>query len=80
MFLAPKNVEEVLRLYKSDTPVLAFAFKRRAVEGWAPEHSHLRGQLIALTQGLLIVEAGSRGLVVFLRLLSLSVRPQDQPT
>jgi len=59
MFLAPKNVEELRRLYESDTPVLAYAFKRRAVEGWTPEHSHLRGQLIALTQGLTIVEAGS---------------------
>src|SRR5260370_32916123 len=44
---------------ESDTPVLAFAFERRAVEDWAPEHSHLRGQLFALTRGLLIVEAGS---------------------
>src|SRR5712672_1764853 len=26
------------------------------VEGWTPEHSHHRGQLVALTQGLLIVE------------------------
>ncbi len=59
MFLAPKNVEELLRLYDSDTPVLAFAFKRRTVEGWTPEHSHVRGQLVALTHGLLIVEAGS---------------------
>ena len=52
-------MEELRRLYESDTPVLAYAFKRRAVEGWAPEHSHLRGQLVALIQGLLIVEAGS---------------------
>src|SRR5215469_11224368 len=59
MFLVTKNVEELRRLYESDTPVLACAFKRRAVEGWAPEHGHLRGQLIALTQGLLFVEAGS---------------------
>jgi len=59
MFLAPKNVEELRRLYDSDTPVLAYAFKRRMVEGWTPEHSHVRGQLIALTQGLVIVEAGS---------------------
>jgi len=58
MFIA-KNMEELRRLYDSDTPVLAFAFKRREVEGWTPEHSHLRGQLVALTQGLLIVEAGS---------------------
>src|SRR5262245_37582656 len=59
MFQALRNMEELRRLYASDTPVLAFAFKRRAVEGWTPEHSHLRGQLIALTHGLLIVEAGS---------------------
>ena len=59
MFLAPKNVQELRRLYESDTPVLAFAFNRRMVEGWTPEHSHPYGQLIALTQGLLIVEAGS---------------------
>jgi hypothetical protein len=43
MFLVPKNAEELRRLYESDVPVLAFAFKRRAVEDWAPEHSHLRG-------------------------------------
>ncbi len=59
MVLVPKNAEELRRLYESDTPVLAFAFKRRAAEDWAPEHSHARGQLFALTQGLLIVEAGS---------------------
>jgi hypothetical protein len=46
-----KNMEELRRLYDSDTPVLAF--KRRTVEGWTPEHSHPRGQLVALTQGLL---------------------------
>jgi len=57
MFQALRNMEELRRLYDSDTPVLAYAFKRRTVEGWTPEHSHLRGQLVALTQGLLIVEA-----------------------
>jgi hypothetical protein len=57
MLLLPKNAEELRRLYENDTPVLAFAFKRRAVEEWAPEHSHERGQLFALIQGLLIVEA-----------------------
>jgi hypothetical protein len=36
MFFAPKNVEELRRLYESDTPVLAYAFKRRAVEDWTP--------------------------------------------
>jgi AraC-like DNA-binding protein len=59
MFGALKNMEELRRLYDSDTPVLAYAFKRRTVEGWTPEHSHPRGQLVALTQGLIIVEAGS---------------------
>jgi len=59
MFGALKNMEELRRLYESDTPVLAYAFKRRRVEGWTPEHSHARGQLVALTQGLIIVEAGS---------------------
>lgn len=60
MVFVPKNAEELRRLYESNTPVLAFAFKRRAAaEDWAPEHSHSRGQLFALTRGLLIVEAGS---------------------
>jgi AraC-like DNA-binding protein len=59
MFLTSKNPEELGRLYHGDTPVLAYTFKRQAVEGWTPEHSHLRGQLVALTQGLMIVEAGS---------------------
>jgi AraC-like DNA-binding protein len=58
MFSAP-NMEELRRLYDSDTPVLAYTFKRRTVEGWTPEHSHHRGQLVALTQGLLIVETGN---------------------
>src|SRR5260370_34926198 len=58
-----QNMEELGRLYESDTPILAFAFKRRVAEDWAPEHSHTRGQLFALTRGLLIVKAGSeRGL------------------
>lgn len=59
MFFAPKNAEEFRRLLESDAPVLALAFKRRTVEGWTPEHSHRRGQLIALMQGLLMVETGS---------------------
>jgi hypothetical protein len=60
MFSIPKNVnvEELRRLAESDVPVLAFAFKRRAAEDWAPEHSHARGQFFALTRGLLAVEAG----------------------
>jgi AraC-like DNA-binding protein len=59
MFQALRNMEELRRLYESDTPVLAYPFKRRMVEGWTPEHAHPRGQLVALTQGLLIVEAAS---------------------
>jgi len=59
MFQALRNMEELRRLYDSDTPVLAYAFKRRTAEGWTPQHSHPRGQLVALTEGLLIVEAGS---------------------
>src|SRR5580700_1325903 len=59
MFSALKNMEELRRLYDSDTPVLAYEFKRRMVEGWTPEHSHHRGQLVALIQGLLIVETGN---------------------
>jgi len=55
-----KNMEELRRLYDSDTPILAYAFKRRTVEGWTPEHSHQRGQLVALTHGLLIVETESQ--------------------
>jgi hypothetical protein len=51
MFVALKNnMEELRRLYDSDTPLLAYAFKRRTVESWTPEHSHPRGQLVALTQ------------------------------
>lgn len=58
MFRALRNMEELRRWYDSDTPVLAYAFKRRTDEGWTPEHSHARGQLVALTEGLLMVEAG----------------------
>src|ERR1700722_4635684 len=39
MFVA-QNMEELRRLYDSDTPVLADVFKRRTVEGWTPEHRH----------------------------------------
>lgn len=59
MFRALKNFEELRRLYDTDTPVLAYAFKRQTDEGWTPEHSHKRGQLVALTHGLLIVETES---------------------
>src|ERR1700686_4528133 len=58
MFVA-QNMEELRRLYDSDTPVLAYAFKRRTVEGWTPEYSHPRGQIVALHQALLIVEAAN---------------------
>ncbi len=54
-----KNQEELRRLVESDIPVLAFAFKRHGAEDWAPKHRHARGQLFALTRGLLVVEAGS---------------------
>src|SRR5215469_10902721 len=60
MFRAPKNFEELRRLYDTDTPVLAYAFKRETDEGWTPQHSHQRGQLVALTHGLLIVETESQ--------------------
>jgi AraC-like DNA-binding protein len=59
IFSLPKNVEELRRLAESDVPALAFAFERSGAEAWAPEHSHARGQLFALTRGLMIVEAGS---------------------
>jgi AraC-like DNA-binding protein len=59
MFSVPKNAEELRRLAESDIPVLAFAFKRQGAEDWAPKHRHARGQIFALTKGLLIVEAGS---------------------
>jgi AraC-like DNA-binding protein len=57
---APGNVEELRRLAESDVPALAFAFERSGTEDWAAEHSHARGQLFALTRGLLVVEAGSQ--------------------
>jgi AraC-like DNA-binding protein len=60
MFRALKNFEELRRLYDTDTPVLAYAFKRQTDEGWTPEHSHPRGQLVALTHGLLVVETESQ--------------------
>ena len=55
----PKNVETLRRLVESDIPVLAFAFERDGAEDWAPKHRHARGQLFALTRGLLVVEAGN---------------------
>jgi AraC-like DNA-binding protein len=53
------DVDELRRLAESDVPALAFAFERRSAEDWAPEHRHARGQLFALTRGLMVVEAGS---------------------
>jgi AraC-like DNA-binding protein len=60
MFSVPKNAEELRRLAQSDIPVLAFAFQRHGAEDWAPKHRHARGQILALTRGLLVVEAGSK--------------------
>ena len=62
MFRVLRNSEELRRLYDTDTPALAYAFKRQTDEGWTPEHSHQRGQLVALTHGLLIVETESQRL------------------
>jgi AraC-like DNA-binding protein len=59
MFSPSKNLEELRRLYDTGTPILAYSFKRRAVEGWTPEHSHPRGQLVAMNHGLMIVQAAS---------------------
>ncbi len=57
--LVPKNANELRRLAEGDFPVLVFAFSRRKTEEWAPEHSHARGQLLALSKGLLSIEAES---------------------
>jgi hypothetical protein len=51
------DTQELQRLAESDAPVLAFGFARLEEKDWAPLHSHARGQLFAVTQGLLIVEA-----------------------
>ena len=51
------NTQELRRLAESDAPVLAFGFSRLEEKDWAPQHSHARGQLLALTRGLVIVEA-----------------------
>jgi hypothetical protein len=37
MFQALGNMEELRRLYDSDTPVLAYVFKRRTIEGWTEQ-------------------------------------------
>lgn len=51
------TADELQRLVAGDAPVLAFPFSRFAEKDWAPPHSHCRGQLFALTQGLLILDA-----------------------
>lgn len=52
---------ELKRLAESDIPVLAFRFIRLKQREWAPAHSHARGQLFALSRGLLVIEtAGAR--------------------
>src|ERR1700741_4293717 len=56
MFTASKDMEELRRLYDSDAPLLAYDFKRRMFEGWPAENRDHPGHLVALTQGLLIVE------------------------
>jgi AraC-like DNA-binding protein len=55
--LAGMRTQELRRLAESDAPVLAFEFSRLEETDWAPRHRHARGQLFALTQGLLVVEA-----------------------
>jgi len=55
--LARMSIDELRRLAESDVPVLAFGFSRFAGKDWAPPHSHERGQLFAITQGLLILDA-----------------------
>lgn len=58
---AQQTETELRRLYESDIPVLAFRFTRLKQREWAPPHSHMRGQLFALTRGLLAIEtAGAR--------------------
>ena len=59
----PFNAAALRRLAESDVPVLAFEFARTEAD-WAPPHSHARGQLFALTEGLLIVET-ARGRWLF---------------
>ena len=53
------RLEELRHLAESSVPVLAFAFNRGKTENWAPPHSHARGQLFALTAGLVVIEAGN---------------------
>jgi len=50
--------KELRRLYESDCPIMAVEFSRSAAASeWAPPHSHVRGQILALTKGLLMVDA-----------------------
>jgi AraC-like DNA-binding protein len=56
--LAGLSKKEMRRLYESDCPIMAVEFSRSAAASeWAPPHSHVRGQLLALTKGLLMVDA-----------------------
>lgn len=60
---AAQTEAELKRLAESGIPVLAFRFTRLEQREWAPPHSHARGQLFALTRGLLVIEAaGARWL------------------
>lgn len=53
------GIERLRRLNDSDAPLLVFSFKRRGAEDWYSSHSHARGQLLAFTTGLLVIEAGT---------------------
>jgi AraC-like DNA-binding protein len=56
--LAGLSEKELQRLYESDCPIMAVEFSRSAAaEEWAAPHSHVRGQLLTLTKGLLMVDA-----------------------
>jgi AraC-like DNA-binding protein len=56
--LAGLSKKEMRRLYESDCPIMAVEFSRSAAASeWAPPHRHVRGQILALTKGLLMVDA-----------------------
>ena len=57
MSVSRMSVDELRCAWESDAPVLAFEYSRLAEKDWAPAHSHERGQLFAVAQGLLILEA-----------------------
>lgn len=52
-------MKELRRLNDSNAPVLAFAFERRGAHDWSSSHRHARGQILAFTKGLLVIEAGT---------------------